>query len=796
MKNFYYYRAESFADAADYVKHGSRPLAGGTDLLGGMKTAILPEYPDSLVSLLWIPGADGIYINGNSLYIGATAKLSDIAEDKTILDAVPILAEAAHSVASPNIRNRGTIGGNLCQDVRCWFYRYPHEGGGRMVCARKGGDTCYAIQGDNRYHSIFGGMKTHATPCSQHCPASTDIPAYMEQLRKGNKKAAARILMQANPMPMLTSRVCAHFCQSGCNRGHTDDSVAIREVERSVGDYILENGREFYAPPQWDTGKAIAIVGAGPSGLSAAFYLRKAGHRVTVYDARPKAGGMLMYAIPNYRLPKQLVRTFTELLQHMGISFVLDTTIGQGVTPADLEKQYDSVYYAPGTWKRPTLGIPGEELTMYGLDFLVDINTRMEGKIGNRVLVAGGGNVAMDVAITARRLGAQTVILACLESEEEMPAGRDEVARAREEGIIIMPQWGLDKVLADNGVVTGMRLKRCVAVRDAKGAFNPHYDDSEKKDIAADNILMAVGQAGDLSFLDEKYDMQLTRRGLIGVDAGSQMTSRRGVFAGGDIVTGPSTVINAVATGHSASRSINRYLGCPENYEGNVDKANEATGIQFLSLEPSGIKKYQQARLTELPVAARNIKKEDAFSLPMDQALAEAARCLNCGCYAVNPSDLAPVLMVLDARIHTTQRIVPADEFCGSTLKVTDFLAPGELVESIEIPLPKESIGHYDKFRLRDAIDFAIVSLASLFTVQDGKITKARLVMGGVAPVPLRCHAGERYLLNKKPDAQIAEAVAELAVNGAIPLDKNRYKINEIKGLIKTAVLRLQNARE
>jgi NADPH-dependent glutamate synthase beta subunit-like oxidoreductase len=529
--------------------------------------------------------------------IGALAKLSAIAESKAVKEKVPMLAEAAKSVATPLIRNLGTIGGNICQDVRCWFYRYPHEAGGRLECSRKGGNACYAIRGDNRYHSVFGGMKTQSTPCTRNCPASTDIPGYMEQLRLGNIPGAAQIIMRVNPLPAVTSRVCAHFCQDECNQCAWGESVAIHNVERYVGDYIFEHKELFYRTPNESTGKKIAIVGAGPSGLTAAYYLRKAGNEVTVYDSKAEAGGMMMYAIPAYRLPKDIVRKFTAALVDMGIKFILNTKIGDAIAPADLEKQYDSVYYATGAWKRPVLGLAGEELTVFGLDFLMEVHQWMKGKIGQEVLVTGGGNVAMDVAVTARRLGARKVIMACLESEAEMPAGKEEIARAREEGIEIMPSWGLSKVVSENGVVKGMELKRCTSVFDENHRFNPQYEESERTIVRAENILMAVGQKVDLSFLDEKYQIQLSERGLIDVAEETQMTSRKGIFAGGDVTTGPATVIQAIANGHKAARGINRYLG--------IDP-HECNGMQtetpFLSFDLQGIKQAAGLRLEEIPL--------------------------------------------------------------------------------------------------------------------------------------------------------------------------------------------------
>ena len=790
MKYFEHSKAGCFSEASELLQSGARTavLAGGTDLLGVLKDGILADYPEELIDIKQIPQGNAVYVNDNVLTIGALAKLKDVAESDVIKKNVPILSEAAKSVATPLIRNMGTIGGNICQDVRCWFYRYPHEGGGRLVCSRKGGDTCYALQGDNRYHSIFGGMKTHVTPCTQECPAKTDIPGYMEQMRKGNVAGAAQIVMRVNPMPMITSRVCAHFCHQKCNRNNNDENVSIGNVERSLGDYILENSEKFYTAPEKSTGKAVAVVGGGPSGLAAAYYLRKAGNDVTVYDRQEEAGGMLMYAIPAYRLPKDIVRKLIKALDAMGIVFKCGANIGNDIKPAELEKQHDSVYYATGAWKRPVIGLAGEELTEFGLDFLIEVNRWMKGKVGTEVLVTGGGNVAMDVAITAKRLGAKKVTMACLEPRDQMPASSEEIARAEEEGVIIMPSWGLSRVIEENGAVKGMELKRCTSVLDEGGAFSPRYDERERIVVNAESILMAVGQRVDLSFLDEKYQMQLNKRGLIDISEETQMTSRKGVFAGGDATTGPATVIGAIADGSKAARGIMKYLSVsPCDECGGMKQSKE----KFITLDVGAAQKKEAARLREIPADQRSLDKEDSFSLDMKQAVEEAGRCLNCGCYAVNPSDIAPVLVALDATIVTNQRRVSAEEFCCDKLKVSEQLNPGEIVQLIEIPLAEGAVMHYDKFRLRNSVDFAIVSVSSLYSVSNGKITGAKVVLGGVAPVPIPARELSGWLIGKEVNEQTAETAAAIAVKAAMPLTENAYKVVELQALIKNSILRL-----
>ncbi|UWG95846.1 FAD binding domain-containing protein [Dehalobacter sp. DCM] len=791
MKYFEHTRVQNFEEASQILKNDSEAtvIAGATDILSVIRNEILTETPKMVVDIKNIVGADEIRVEDNTITIGSLARLTTIAENHDVLTKAPALAEAAHSVATPLIRNLGTIGGNICQDVRCWFYRYPHEAGNRLICRRKGGETCYALQGDNRYHSVFGGMKCGSTPCSQRCPASTDIPGYMEQFRLGNVPGAVQIIMSVNPIPCITSRVCAHFCQEECSHSSVGDSVAIRNVERFVGDYALDHKNLFYRAPILETGKKVAVIGSGPAGLSAAYYLRKAGNAVTVYDSKEEPGGMLMYAIPDYRLPKAIVRKLVAALKDMGIQFVCNTKIGESVKPGDLERDFDSVYYATGTWKRPVLGLAGEELTVFGLDFLVEVHKWMGGKVGQEVLVTGGGNVAMDVAITAKRLGAKKVIMACLESEDIMPAGKEEIARAREEGIQIMPGWGLSKVVSENGKVRGMELIRCMDVYDENHRFSPVYDDAEKTVVDAENILMAVGQNVDLSFLDEKYQLQLNARGLIDVEEETQMTSRQGVFAGGDVTTGPSTVIQCVMKGHSAARGINKYLGVTPDHECS-DSMQIAS--PFLTFDLEGIKNQTALKLAEIPIDQRSLDVEDEIAPDQAAALTEARRCMNCGCYAVEPSDITPVLVALGGTIKTTERVLTAEEFCCTKLKVDDVLRKGELVTEITIPVLEGAIMHYDKFRLRESIDWAIVSLATAFGMERGRITAARVVLGGVAPIPVRLNALEGYLLGREIDDETILGACDLAVKECLPMWKNKYKVQEIKALVGKALLRLK----
>lgn len=785
MKHFKYQTPETFGEAAEILK-ASHPgqaavMAGGTDLLGVLKDELLLEYPETIVALRDIPGTSYVKKEDGAVKIGAMTTLDEIENDETLkADSLKAVSAAAYSVASPIIRTRATIGGNLCQDVRCWFYRYPGQVGGTLPCMRKGGSECFAIRGDNRYHSVFGGMKACKTPCSAECPAGTDIPNYMAHYRKGDLEGAARILMQANPLPMMTSRVCAHTCQTKCNRCSTDEAVAIHSVERVVGDYIMAHLDEFYKAPAKETGKKIALIGAGPAGLAAAYYLRNAGHTVTVYDAMEEPGGCLMYAIPNFRLPREYVRTIVKAIEKMGVKFVCGTKLGENLQISELTEANDKIFIATGAWKRPVLGFDGEEFTEFGLQFLVDVNKWVNKKERNHVLVVGGGNVSMDVAITAKRLGAKSVTLCCLEQRHEMPASAEEVERAEEEGVVIKNGWGPVRVKYEGQKIQGMTLRACTALRDETGRFNPTYDDATTLDVDADSILLATGQRVDLSFLDNELTLAMNR-GLITVEPETQRSSDPKVYAGGDAVTGPTTVIKGIASGRRAAEAINDELGA-----GNPAR-DEQQGFLRFDRETASLKTANNGH--NVDAAARRIDKEDSTSLTYEEGLEEAKRCMNCGCYSVNASDLSPVMVMMDATVKTSlgREIAAADFFC-TNLKSYANLEQGEIVTELVIPEKEGYVTGYEKFRMRSSIDFSMASLAWAYRLEGGQIADIRLVLGAVAPVPVRLFKVEEFLRGKVPTAEIAAEAGEMATEGTESMGHNDYKIDEIRTFVRRLV--------
>jgi NADPH-dependent glutamate synthase beta subunit-like oxidoreductase/CO/xanthine dehydrogenase FAD-binding subunit len=782
LQPFKYIAADSLEAAEALLRqHQGKAavMAGGTDLLGTLKDAIHPDSPELLVSLKSLQDLRYVEVDTQGVRIGALTTLDEIAAHPLIGERYPLLAEAARSVASSQIRNVATIAGNICQEPRCWYYRNPDN---TFECLRKGGASCPALFGENRFHSFYGAMSVDAAPCTLGCPSRINIPAYMARVRAGDLDGAARILLESNPLPAVTGRACPHFCQEVCSRTPYDDTVSIRDVERYLGDYVLERADRFYVAPSEHSGHSVAVVGAGPAGLTAAYYLRRAGHEVTVYDQMPEAGGMLIYSIPAHRLPKSVVVAQVRALEGMGIRFELNARLGgPGLSLADLQARHGAVFVGLGLWQGRNLKIENAALLESGLEFLIGVRKGERRSVGRRVLVIGGGSVSCDVAITALRLGAEKVTMACLESREIMPAQVEDIEQALEEGVELLPSYGPQRVLAKDGKVAGMELVRCTSVFDQDGRFAPAFDPSVTMDVEADQILLAIGQASDLTGLEGQLE---TGRGLIVKDTMTQATSLAGVYSGGDVASGPATIVAAMADGYKAAQSIHAYLG--------GEAVQPATGkdIVRLILNEAALPHSERQEVPSLPADQRTLDFEDRTTPGWDAVAWEANRCLNCGCVAVNASDVAPALIALDATVKTTRRTLAAEELFAATTKKTTVLEPDELIEEIRIPaLQPGTKQGYLKFRLRNAIDFPIVSMAYCSDMQDGRFHATKLVLGAVAPVPVRARQVEALLEGRTPSEALAREAGVLVAREAQPLARNKYKVEILKGLIRKMIV-------
>jgi NADPH-dependent glutamate synthase beta subunit-like oxidoreductase/CO/xanthine dehydrogenase FAD-binding subunit len=783
LMKFNLVNASSVDEAVTILKNSAERtslLAGGTDLLGTMRFEILPDYPETVINLKTIPGLDYIREEDGMIKIGALTRLQDIASNPILKEYYTALAEAARRAASPHVREMGTIAGNICQLNRCWYFRKEDN---RFDCMRKGGKACFAIIGENRYHSIFGGTKVTASPCTSECPGNVNIPLYLEKFRDNDLPGAAKILLKNNPFPAITGRVCPHTCENGCNRKDFDESVSVRSIERFMGNYILENQSEFFKPPKTDTGKKVGIIGSGPAGLSAAYYLRMSGHQVTVFEKLKTPGGMLYYGIPPYRLPDKIIQKQINVLENLGIEIKTGVDAGKDVTIEEIRNNFDSIFIACGVQKQSTLKIKNEELLLSGLDFLSRARLGTA-EIVKRVLVIGGGNVAIDVATVASRLGADEVYVASLENRDEMPAFQAEIDAAVAEGVKLLPSFGPHRVLESGGKITGMELVKCISVYNDECVFSPTFDKNDKKRVEVDQIILAIGQKPDLSFISPELSID-TERGLITVDPLTHATSIPGVFAGGDITTGSSSVIIAIAAGHKAADSINEYLKVAKvnNKEYDV-KDNDIT----LKFDPSCLIKSNRVKNPEAPISerAKNIEVEDVHSLDFSAALTEASRCFNCGCYAVNPSDLAPALMVLDARIITSKRVINAEDFWAADRCVrSTVLDTDEIVTEIQLPEPAFGIKTaFTKFALRKSIDFPVVNCAAAI----GNNT-VMICLNGVFNKPYRVVKAEKAIIGKVINEVNAEAAGDAAVSDARGLYYNGYKIQIAKAMVTRTIL-------
>jgi NADPH-dependent glutamate synthase beta subunit-like oxidoreductase/CO/xanthine dehydrogenase FAD-binding subunit len=787
MKPFNHVNAKTITEAVKLLKKNrgrAKLIAGGTDLLSTLKDKILPAYPETVINIKTIPNLDYIREDRGGLKIGALAKLEAIAQSQIIKEKYQLLAEAAEAVATPQIRRMGTIGGNLCQDVRCWYYRYPHSVGGRILCYLKGSKGCYALTRENQYHSIFGGWRDAPTPCTTACPGGVNIPVYLSKIREGDLTSAARVLLETNPIPSVTGRVCPHFCEQECNRGDFDEPVSIRDIERFIGDYILDKADEIIKVPEADSGKNVAIIGSGPAGLSAAYYLRMSGHHVTVFERMEEAGGMLAYVIPPYRLPKDIVRRVVKTIENTGVEFKCKVDVGKEVTLDELKQDFDSVFIANGLWNPISIGLEGEESTRFGMAFLTNINLGVREVPGKKVLVIGGGNAAIDVAVSALRLGAEEATMVCLESREEMPALPWEIEQALEQGVKVMNCWGPHRVLKSDGKVKGMELVRCTSVFDKQGCFAPTYDSGVKDTVEADQIMMAVGYAADLSFIQPGSSLKV-EGGLIAVDPETQATSGPGVFAGGAVTHGPATVIEAIAAGGRAAAAMDIYL--KEKTKEDAEKKNQP----FLKFNNEYLKKTSRVEMPKRPIAERSLDVEDALGLSLGEIEGEANRCFNCGCVSVHPSDIGVVLLALGAHVKIAgpggTRTIPIKNFFGS---LRNTLEADEMVTEIQVPQPPDGAKQtFSKFRLRESVDFPIISIASVITIDGGVCQDVRIALGAVAPAPIRLTTVEQAIKGKAINAATAESASEAAITNAIPLAMNAYKVKITKTLVKRAIL-------
>ncbi len=457
--------------------------------------------------------------------------------------------------------------------------------------------------------------KESISSCQKACPAGVDIPQYVRLIKDGRFGKAFDVIHSRIPFPMVCSFVCAHPCEANCARAQFDEAVSIRRLKRMA---VEKGGRKLELTKLPRTGKRLAIIGSGPCGLSAAYYLNLMGHAVIVFEALPQLGGMLRYCIPEFRLPEKALDQEISFLRSLGIEFRSNECIDSPETL--LASGYDAVFVATGAWKSTSMGIEGEDLpdTMDGIHFLRQMRQgKAPPSTGGRVVVVGGGNTAIDAARAAVRFGAAVEIV-YRRSLAEMPASHEEIQDAIEEGVIIRPLTLPVKIAKGQIVCVDVRSKEI----DANGRGVPEPIWGSEHSLPFDVLIMAIGQTADA----ESIKLEESRKGMVYVDRDTLATSIKGVFAGGDAVTGPSSIIEAIAQGRQASESIDRYLGgagaIPENSPADLNQPYlQDTAVRGALRRPVGKIDLQKRRTTFEVVEQVYVESE---------AVAEASRCLSC----------------------------------------------------------------------------------------------------------------------------------------------------------------------
>ncbi|MGD8274183.1 MAG: FAD-dependent oxidoreductase [Desulfobacterales bacterium] len=483
-------------------------------------------------------------------------------------------------------------------------------------------------------------------PCTAACPAHIDVPGYLRMCAAGKRDEAHAIIREKVPFAGVLGRVCPHPCEDVCRRGEVNDPVSICALKR----YAADGEKGLWKKPHEiaaDSGKQVAVVGAGPAGLTAAFYLRKKGHTVTVFDASPRVGGMLRYGIPQFRLPREILdREIADILD-LGIELITGRTLGKDLSLDQLTNNgYDAVFLAVGAQGSQSIPLDGCRVpgVIQGTEFLRRVAQGEDVKLKDNVVVIGGGNVAVDAAMTARRCGANDVKMVCLESAEEMPARPWELEKASAEGIEIMPSRGPDRIISADGSIAAIDLKECSCVFDEQGQFCPQFSET-RECIPVDQVIIAVGQVTELSFLEDKGTIK-TDRGLILVHPDSMETNIQGIYAGGDVTTGPASIIDAIAAGRQAASSIDQALGG----SGDIDEVLFTRGDPdpFLGWD-DGFAGWARENVPQLDSAIRiQGFDEIAKSYSDEQAIREARRCLQCdlrlqlGCNPAPPESWLP----------------------------------------------------------------------------------------------------------------------------------------------------------
>ena len=516
---------------------------------------------------------------------------------------------------------------------------YPRQ---ELPDAAKWGPDKWAI--DYRDKNRVNCYDTGTAPCKTACPAHIAVQGYLKLAAQGKYREALQLIKRENPFPAVCGRICNRRCEDACTRGTVDQAVAIDEVKRFIAQQDLDAATRFVPEkviPKVDGAfdQQIAIIGGGPAGLSCAYYLAEKGYRPTVFEKERRLGGMLENGLPSFRLEKDVVQAEIDVLREMGVQFRCGVEVGKDVTIAQLREQgYQGFYVAVGLQSGGRLNIPGDDAqgVTAGIDFMRRVNGGQETKLEGRVVVIGGGNIAADVARTAVRCGAESVDLYCLESYDDMPMGPEDRGECERDGITIHAGWGQTEIVTENGHAAGIRLRKCLRVKNDQGRFAPEFDDNDTCQAQCAAVLYCIGQKVDWRQLLTGTAVTFNPNGTAQVDPVTYQTAEPGIFAGGDAVTGQKFAIDAIAAGKEGAISLHRFvqkatltIGRNRRQFVELDKENALIPVGFDNTP------RQQIGYNE---ALRRTFRDERIAFTAQQVQKETARCLSCGASVVDPN--------------------------------------------------------------------------------------------------------------------------------------------------------------
>ncbi len=585
---------------------------------------------------------------------------------------------------------------------------------GQKLCTKDGGEISYPkhelpdavawskdkwnpnYRDDNKINCY----ETGTAPCKTACPAHLPVQGYVKMAAEGRYMDALKLIKTENPFPAVCGAICNRRCEDACTRGTIDQAVAIDEIKKFIAEQELHADKRYIPEMTNHSGKPmeqkIAVIGAGPAGMTAAFFLKEMGYPVTVFEKNSRPGGMLLNGIPSFRLEKSVIDAEIDVLREMGVEFKCGVEVGKDVTIAELRAQgYQAFYIAIGAQGGRKTGVLGEDAegVLTGVEFLHTANTTENPHLlSGRTVVVGGGNVAVDVARTALRSGSGEVSMCCLESRDIMPAAADEVEEAEEEGIKVNCGWGPKEIVTENGKVKAIVFKKCLSVKDETGRFNPQYDENDLLTIECENVLLSIGQAIVWGDMLKGTKVEFNPNGTAKADPVTYQTAEPDIFVGGDVYTGPRFAIDAIAAGKQGFVSIHRFV----NKGHSLTLARDLR--QFIELDKNNIQveTFDNAK-RQVPGRKAGIAKETfrdlRCTLTEEQIKTEASRCLGCGASVVDENKcigcgLCTTKCEFDA-IHLTRDLPDASRMWKSEDKLKA-IAPYAFKRSIKIKLNKD----------------------------------------------------------------------------------------------------------